>query len=114
MFLPFMLIKIPFLSFSGIVIPVDKIDLRNASSTEYPKHATSPVDAISTPTTGSAPFSLEKENCAAFTPTNSKSNIDLSILSVVYPKMAFVASSMKLTLNVFEQNGKLRDARRLH
>lgn len=40
-----------------------------ASNLLSPKHATSPVEAISTPSMKSAPANLEKENCGTLTPT---------------------------------------------
>ena len=55
--------------FFGILKFVDTMAFKNASCTSAPKHATSPVDAISTPRMGSAPPSRVKENIGALTPT---------------------------------------------
>ena len=60
------LIKAPF--FGGLTL-LDSRARYKASSKEGATHPTSPVEAISTPETGSAPFSLEKLKTAAFTPT---------------------------------------------
>ena len=55
--------------FFGILKFVDTMAFKNASWTSAPKHATSPVDAISTPKMGSAPPNRVKENIGALTPT---------------------------------------------
>src|SRR5579863_2660229 len=55
--------------FFGGTMPVEMSALRYASYLSLPKHATSPVDAISTPSTGSAPDKRLKLNCGTFTPT---------------------------------------------
>ena len=47
----------------GILNPVLSMPLRYASYLSSPKHATSPVLAISTPNMASAPERREKENC---------------------------------------------------
>ena len=53
----------------SMIINSDTYLLRKASCLSAPKHATSPVDAISTPSLGSAPRSLVKENIGALQPT---------------------------------------------
>ena len=53
----------------GTLNPDDTIDVRIASYLSSPKVATSPVDAISTPSTGSAPRSRVNENIGALIPT---------------------------------------------
>lgn len=75
---------------------------------------TSPVDDISTPSTGSALCNRENENCDAFTPIQSISKFVLSGFSYEVSSMIRVAVSMKLRFSTFDTNGKLRDARRLH
>ena len=49
--------------------PTEISALRNASSKSSPRQPTSPVEAISTPSTGSAPSRRVNENCGALTPT---------------------------------------------
>src|SRR3989344_7665539 len=91
-------------------MPVDKRALRYASVTFVPKHATSPVEAISTRNTGSVPRSLVKEKCGTFTP---KYGTDITIGAPAFcPKMIFIAQSMKLNPSTFETKGKLLEARR--
>mmetsp|Transcript_179 Transcript_179/g.289 ORF Transcript_179/g.289 Transcript_179/m.289 type:complete len:216 (-) Transcript_179:493-1140(-) len=99
----------------GSFIPVDIIALRKASYLSGPKQATSPVDAISTPSEGSAPLRRWKENMGALTPTKSFSGVVRSSTgSSSVPTIARVAASMKLTPSTLEEKGKEREARRLH
>src|SRR5210317_1169649 len=105
--------------FLGIEKPVERRDFKNASSLLAPKHATSPVEAISTPRTGSDPRRRVKENMGAFTPTKLLgrplvSRLGKFISDVSYPTIAFVAASIKSTPIVLETNGKEREARTLH
>ena len=88
--------------------------LRNASSKLSPRQPTSPVEAISTPSVGSAPERRMKENCGALTPTYSRSRKERKPFFAGSPIRTSVAVSMKLTLHTFETKGKLRDARKLH
>ena len=55
--------------FSGIRRPTESILFKTASETSSPIHPTSPVEAISTPKTGSAFCKRLKENCEALIPT---------------------------------------------
>ena len=48
---------------SGSLKRVDIIAFKYASYMSSPKHATSPVEDISTPSVGSAPCSRVNENC---------------------------------------------------
>mmetsp|Transcript_32053 Transcript_32053/g.83929 ORF Transcript_32053/g.83929 Transcript_32053/m.83929 type:complete len:220 (-) Transcript_32053:313-972(-) len=99
----------------GSFMPVDIIALRKASYESGPKQATSPVDDISTPSEGSAPFRRWKENIGALTPTKPFSGQVRSIASSFSsPHMARVAVSMKFTPRHLDEKGKERDARRLH
>ena len=59
--------------FLGMLYPTDSIALSNASLKSSPIHPTSPVDAMSTPDTGSAFNRRANENCEAFTPMQSTS-----------------------------------------
>src|SRR5512137_1214680 len=75
---------------------------------------TSPVEDISTPSTGSVPWRREKLNWAALTPTHSRSREDWEGFATFASRMAFVASSIMFTRATLEQKGKDREARRLH
>ena len=95
------------------------IALRNASCTVSPKHATSPVDAISTPVTGSAPRSRVKENMGALMPTylvgrSGPYNAGSRSLDTSNPSITLVAAATKSAPTVLDTNGKERLARRLH
>ena len=57
----------------GILKPVAIMALSRASEKSSPRQPTSPVDDMSTPSTGSALCRREKENCEAFTPIQSMS-----------------------------------------
>mmetsp|Transcript_33340 Transcript_33340/g.68042 ORF Transcript_33340/g.68042 Transcript_33340/m.68042 type:complete len:321 (-) Transcript_33340:3246-4208(-) len=105
--------------FLGSLKLVERRDLRKASSLEAPKHATSPVLAISTPRTGSEPRRRVKENMGALTPTNRVgpslfSRVGRFMWEVSCPIMPRVAASMKSTPMVLETKGKDREARTLH
>mmetsp|Transcript_10101 Transcript_10101/g.29762 ORF Transcript_10101/g.29762 Transcript_10101/m.29762 type:complete len:225 (-) Transcript_10101:1935-2609(-) len=95
-------------------------DLRKASCTSGPKAATSPVDAISTPSDGSAPSSRLKENMGDLTATmpprapEGFSATCFGMGSGCTPFMARVAASMRLMPSTLEANGADRDARTLH
>ena len=58
---------IPVSPLEGIFRPAAISALLIASARVFPKHATSPVERISTPTVGSAPSICMNENCGAFT-----------------------------------------------
>mmetsp|Transcript_18068 Transcript_18068/g.69912 ORF Transcript_18068/g.69912 Transcript_18068/m.69912 type:complete len:242 (-) Transcript_18068:1069-1794(-) len=92
---------------------VEIMALRKASSASRPKQATSPVLAISTPSTGSALSRRWKENCGALTQTRSVIGLAHSALSSTsWPRKTRVAVSIKSTPTTLEMKGKLRDARR--
>ena len=65
---------------SGILIFEDFKDFKNASSTFSPKHATSPVEDISTPKTGSDSNNLWNENSKLVLSRTYDSRIDLIFL----------------------------------
>ena len=98
----------------GMLYPVAIIAFSNASLKSSPRHPTSPVDDISTPSTGSAFCRRANENCEAFTPMRSMSNSLLSGRSYGASSMMRVAVSMKLRLRILLTKGNERDARRLH
>src|SRR5271168_4340183 len=98
----------------GSLNPVEINALMYASYLSIPKQATSPVDAISTPRTGSAPDSREKLNCGTLTPTQLVGNSVGGYSTNGTPMIAFVAISIKSTPITFETNGNDRDARTLH
>ena len=76
-----------------------------------PKHATSPVDTISTPVIGSALSSRVNENCGAFTPKP----VDFPSPGLIVPPIiAMAARSIRFVPIIFETNGILLDALRLH
>ncbi len=97
----------------GNLNPTEIRAFKKASSKSSPRQPTSPVEAISTPKVGSAPCNLVNEKCGALTPTWSRSCHGRVTLATGTSRIAFVASSMKFTLQIFETNGKLREARRL-
>ncbi|KAK5624302.1 hypothetical protein RRF57_000018 [Xylaria bambusicola] len=98
----------------GILKPVDINALRYASYLSLPKQATSPVEAISTPRTGSAPESLEKLNCGTLTPTEPGERFVGGYSVKGTPIIALVAISMRSTPMTFDTKGNERDARTLH
>lgn len=59
--------------FVGNLNPADIIAFKNASYCVLPKHATSPVDAISTPRRGSDPLNRKNENVGTLQATYSQS-----------------------------------------
>ena len=97
-----------------MLYPTAIIEVKRASLKSSPIHPTSPVDAISTPNTGSAFCNRAKENCEALTPMQSTSKADLSGCEYGASSIMRVAVSIKLRFNTLETNGKLRDARKLH
>lgn len=101
------------IEFSGMQNPVLIIAFRYASYRFSPKHATSPVDAISTPNIKSAPASRENENWGTFTPTFPQPD-NTSTGSTFSPTITRVAIATKSWSNVFETNGKDRETRTLH
>src|SRR5215467_7354868 len=95
--------------------PVASMAFANASSTSRPKQPTSPVEAISTPERGSVPLIRLNENWGTLTATyGSASMLGAVLQEAGICNMRRVASRMKLMPRVFEMNGKLREARRLH
>mmetsp|Transcript_2994 Transcript_2994/g.6274 ORF Transcript_2994/g.6274 Transcript_2994/m.6274 type:complete len:208 (-) Transcript_2994:1868-2491(-) len=99
----------------GSFMPVESSPLRKESCFVGPKHATSPVDAISTPRAGSAPLSRWKENMGTLIPTKDSEKVGNSTSSSCSsPIIARVAVSMKLTPVTLEEKGHEREARRLH
>ena len=79
-----------------------------------PRQPTSPVEAISTPETGSAWFSLENENWEHLIPVYSRAKGSAVTASGLSPSIAFVASSIILIPITLDTNGKLLEALRLH
>mmetsp|Transcript_6234 Transcript_6234/g.17390 ORF Transcript_6234/g.17390 Transcript_6234/m.17390 type:complete len:217 (-) Transcript_6234:612-1262(-) len=102
------------LSLGGNLRPADMTESRYASCMSWPKHATSPVDAISTPSVGSAPCRRLKLNRLLLTQQKSRSRSLMLAGCTGRPTIARVASSIKLVWNVLLTNGNERDARRLH
>ena len=103
---------------AGILKLAASSDLRKASCTLAPKHATSPVLAISTPSSGSAPRRRVKENMGALTPTKpagrgGPSSAGRLSPAVPWPIMTRVAASIKSAPTVLLTKGKEREARRL-
>ncbi len=86
---------------------------RYAFSTFSPKHATSPVESISTPKETSAPFSLENENTGTLTPTQLVFMVS-GILIVKLLSKIWVAIWIRLKFIVLETKGKVLDTLKLH
>merc|ERR1719476_561064 len=106
-----MLIK---MFFVGNLNPAAIILFKKASYWFTPKHATSPVDCISTPSRGSEFFNRPKEKTGTLAAMHSMS-IGWMVTGLTgKPSITFVASSMKFTLYVFEMKGNDLEARRLH
>ena len=82
--------------FLGTVLPTAIMAERSASLKSSPRQPTSPVELISTPSTGSALCRRAKENCEALTPIQSMSKALLSGFVYSAPSMMRVAVSMKL------------------
>mmetsp|Transcript_11649 Transcript_11649/g.36896 ORF Transcript_11649/g.36896 Transcript_11649/m.36896 type:complete len:200 (+) Transcript_11649:735-1334(+) len=92
-------------------------DLTNASFTLGPKAATSPVDAISTPSDGSAPRSRRKENMGdltALSPGRAPPAACGGSGSCGAPTIARVAASTRFTPIALDAKGDEREARTLH
>merc|ERR1719401_30146 len=99
---------------AGSLKPAEIIAFRKASYCVTPKHATSPVDCISTPSLGSEFFKRPKEKTETLEATYSMSIGWIVTGLTAIPHITRVAISMKLVLYVFEMNGMDREARRLH
>mmetsp|Transcript_8537 Transcript_8537/g.29102 ORF Transcript_8537/g.29102 Transcript_8537/m.29102 type:complete len:217 (+) Transcript_8537:841-1491(+) len=108
------------MSFLGSLMVEAMRALRKASCTVGPHPATSPVDAISTPSDGSAPRRRLKENMGALTATKPGGAPPGLVATwdgkaiCSKPHMARVAASMRFTPSVLDANGADRDARTLH
>mmetsp|Transcript_57718 Transcript_57718/g.132522 ORF Transcript_57718/g.132522 Transcript_57718/m.132522 type:complete len:224 (-) Transcript_57718:3598-4269(-) len=101
--------------FAGSFMPVESSPLRKASCRVGPKHATSPVEAISTPSEGSAPLRRWKENMGTLTPTYGSPKVGVCTAgSCSVPIIARVAVWIKLTPVTLDEKGHDREARRLH
>ena len=98
----------------GMVLPTATIAARSASSKSSPIQPTSPVELMSTPSTGSAFDKRPNENCEALTPIQSMSNSVLLGGVNGASSMMRVAVSIKFCRSTLLTNGKLREARRLH
>ena len=96
----------------GMEKPVASIAFRYAEYISTPKHATSPVECMSTPCVGSAPGRRLNENCDTFMPTYGIGSS--SIGSTGCPMATLVASPIMSTFQVFDEKGNERDTRRLH
>ncbi len=99
----------------GILYPEEARLLQKASKKFSPKQATSPVDCISTPKSGSAPSSCMKENCGTLTPTLNAGTLLLSMKRRIEPpRIASAPASRRFIPFIFETNGIDLEARTLH
>src|SRR3989338_1510275 len=95
--------KIPFL---GIVSPTASAPLKYASSKSSPKQATSPVDAISTCSSGSAQVNRAKENWGTFT-IIERGGVKFAGFALL--KNASTESSIRSIPLALLKKGKVRD-----
>ena len=104
---------IPVSPLEGILRPAAISALLIASARVSPKHATSPVERISTPTVGSAPSICMNENCGALT-ANCLGSGTSPIPSSFPPRITEAASLIRFAPVALETNGSDLEARRLH